>query len=62
MEEHPNILGTNVMRNAKTIYRLKRKLPQDLCTYADQIVILWGICHWAYTVQDFLGPKCHMYC
>jgi len=30
MKEHPNIV-TNFMKEAKTIRRLKRKLPQNLC-------------------------------
>jgi len=29
MEEHPNILATNLMRNTKTPCRLKRRLLQD---------------------------------
>jgi hypothetical protein len=33
LKEHPNILTTNLMRNAETICRLKRPpLLQDLCT------------------------------
>jgi len=32
MEEHPNILTTNLTRNAKTPRRLRKRLPQDLCT------------------------------
>jgi len=32
MEEHSNILAINLMRDAKTSRRLKRKLSQDLCT------------------------------
>jgi len=32
MEEHPNILATNLMKQVKTTGRLKRKLSQDLCT------------------------------
>jgi len=30
MEEHPNIFATNLMKEVKTIRRLKRKLSQDL--------------------------------
>jgi len=30
MEEHPNILAINLMRDAKTSRGLKRELPQDL--------------------------------
>jgi len=33
MEEHPNILATNLMRDAKISRRLKRKLPQDYIKY-----------------------------
>jgi len=29
MEEHPNILATNFMKEVETTRRLKRKLPQD---------------------------------
>jgi len=32
MKEHLNILIKNVMKNVKTPYRLKKRLPQDLCT------------------------------
>jgi len=32
MEEHSNILATNLLKEIKIIRRLKRKLPQDLCT------------------------------
>jgi len=30
--EYPNVLATNLMKEVKTTRRLKRKLPQDLCT------------------------------
>jgi len=32
MEEHPNILVINLMKQVETTRRLKRRLPQDLCT------------------------------
>jgi len=33
MEEYPNIPATNLMKEVKTIQKkIKRKLPQDLCT------------------------------
>jgi len=32
MEEYPNVLATNLMKDVKTTRRLRRKLPQDLCT------------------------------
>jgi len=32
MEKHFNILAINLMKKVKTTRRLKRKLPQDLCT------------------------------
>jgi len=31
MEEHPNILAINLMKEVKTTRQLKRKLPQGLC-------------------------------
>jgi len=31
MEKHANILAINLMKEAKTTRRLKRKLPQNLC-------------------------------
>jgi len=30
MEKHPNVLATNLVKEVKTICRLKRKLSQDL--------------------------------
>jgi len=33
MKEHPNILTKNLMRSIKTPRRLKRRIPQDLCTW-----------------------------
>jgi len=32
MEKHPNIITKNFMRSVKTPRKLKRSLPQDLCT------------------------------
>jgi len=32
MEERSNIVATNLMKEVKTTRRLKRKLPQELCT------------------------------
>jgi len=32
MEEHPNILATNLVKEVGTSRRLKRKFSQDLCT------------------------------
>jgi len=52
MKKHLNILATNFMKQVKTTRRLKRKLPQDLCTrsFCNFIeAILKPI--WAYGVQ-----------
>jgi len=37
MEEHPNILATNLTEKVETTGRLKRRLPQDLCTQSDDL-------------------------
>jgi hypothetical protein len=35
MKEYPDILMTNLMRNAETPRRFIRRLPQDLCSWLD---------------------------
>jgi len=51
IEEHPNILMTNLINKVKTTYRLKRKLPQDL--YIWSYCNLYSIRRWTYALQDF---------
>jgi len=46
MEEHPNILATNLMKEVKATRRLERRL--ETCI-PDRIVIL----HTPYALQDF---------
>jgi len=57
MKEHPNIRTKNLMRSVKTPRRLKRRLPQDLCTWPIQFYRIYVNGHILY----FITSNCHMY-
>jgi len=56
MKEHLNILTKNLMRSLKTPRKLKKSLPQDLCTWLVQFYRVYANGH-----IDFIISICHMY-